>query len=300
MIVCLYTFVVNANTCVTFASPIRLTWIQYVLNIPLFGKKINKITLHHHPRFYFEGRVAPLPPPSILAQLAWRSGDPNGGRADQFGASAVDRDYAATLIAASVRICGLRHRRTSRLTGCLSAFTFYRKSASTARAFLLSDLPSPFVRVRLFFLHRCGFCKYWRNMAAVWSWPVICAHIEVSRSEAAGRAGRRAGSEEGKLWPLAGHLHHHHQPKQAAADQHNSFIYRETLKTPCCCFLLPEEGWGVRGVCGFIPPECPLTGKLRCFSGCYWHDDRLDPVCGLYTVCIQCLQDLLLLDSDSL
>ncbi|KAF1388995.1 hypothetical protein PFLUV_G00068830 [Perca fluviatilis] len=39
--------------------------------------------------------------PSILAQLACRSEEPNGGRADQFGATAVDRDYAATLIAVS-------------------------------------------------------------------------------------------------------------------------------------------------------------------------------------------------------
>lgn len=99
---------------------------------------------------------------SILAQLAWRSGEPNGGRADQFGATAVDRDYAATLIAASVRNCGLRHRRTSRLTGRLSALTRYRRAASIAPGLLQTSLSlcslAPFFPF-FFFCADAGFCK---------------------------------------------------------------------------------------------------------------------------------------------
>ena len=134
---------------------------------------------------------------SILAQLAWCSGEPNGGRADQFGATAVDRDYAATLIAASVRNCGLRHRRSSRLTGSLSALTRYRRAASIAPGFLQTSLSlcslAPFFPLSLSFFFFCadaGFCKYWRNMAAVRGadqWAVHIFKSCVSECEQRGR-----------------------------------------------------------------------------------------------------------------
>lgn len=172
-----------------------------------------------------------------LAQLAWRSGGkPNGGTADQFGATAVDRDYAATLIAVPVRNCDLRPLQTSPLTLRLSCLLFYRKPPSLAPVL---SLPSPFVRLRLFFfLHRCGFCKYWRNMAAVSAhmltcWGVInwCMCWPINEEE------------EGKLWPLDSHLHHHHQPKQAAT----TVISSETHHWYPAAAMLPENvpQWGM-------------------------------------------------------